>query len=169
MRATKVAIAKALRTDAEVSELVPVTSVYAVERATLPTLPAVEVIGLSSERVGDGPMVQHELSVEVTVSHQSEDGADELLDAVVRAVRQRIGAAERQLRPIALRRVRACCARSRGHAGVSARPIRRASYGARRSRSASRSANRGPVRASHAVGPSGELPGRELVTFFYRR
>ena len=102
MRATKVAIAKALRTDAEVSELVPVTSVYAVERATLPTLPAVEVIGLSSERVGDGPMVQHELSVEVTVSHQSEDGADELLDAVVRAVRQRIGAAERQLRPIAL-------------------------------------------------------------------
>ena len=102
MRATKHALAEALRTDAAVSELVPATSVYAVERATVPTLPAVEVIGLSSERVDDGPLVRHALSVEVTVSHATEDGADELVDAVVRAVRQRIDAAERQLPPIAL-------------------------------------------------------------------
>ena len=102
MRATKTAIAEALRTDAAVSELVPRAQIYAVERATLPTLPAVEVIALSSERVDTGPMLRHALSVEVTVSHATEDGADELLDAVVRAVRQRIGAAERQLRPIAL-------------------------------------------------------------------
>ena len=75
---------------------------YAVERATVPTLPAVEVIAVSSERVDTGPMVQHELSVEVTVSHTTEDGADELLDALVRAVRQRIDASERENAPIAL-------------------------------------------------------------------
>ena len=102
MRATKTAIAEALRTDAAVSELVPATSVYAVERATLPTLPAVEVIAVSSERVDDGPLVRHELSVEITVAHATEDGADELLDAIVRAVRQRLDAAERQLPEIAL-------------------------------------------------------------------
>ena len=89
MRATKTAIAEALRTDAAVSELVPPAQIYAVERATLPTLPAVEVIALSSERVDTGPMVRHAMNVEVTVSHQAEDGADELLDAVVRAVRAR--------------------------------------------------------------------------------
>ena len=54
---------------------------YAVERATVPTLPSIEVIGLSSERVDTGPMVVHELSIECTVSHATEDGADELLDA----------------------------------------------------------------------------------------
>ena len=100
MRATKRALAEALRTDAAVSALVPATSVYAVERATLPTLPAVEVIGLSSERVDNGPLVRHELSCEITVSHTTEDGADELLDALVRAVRQRLDAAERQLPPL---------------------------------------------------------------------
>ena len=102
IRAVKQAIAAALREDAEVAALVPDAQIFAVERATVPTLPAVEVIGLSSERVNDGPLVRHELSVEVTVSHATEDGADELLDAVVRAVRQRIDAAERQLPPIAL-------------------------------------------------------------------
>ena len=102
MRPVKVAIRSALASDTAVSKLVPDAQIYAVERATLPTLPAVEVIGLSSERVGDGPMVQHELSVEVTVSHTTEDGADEALNAVVRAVRQRIGAAEHDTRPIAL-------------------------------------------------------------------
>ena len=102
MRAAKTAIAAALRTDAAVSELVPPAQIYAVERATLPTLPAVEVIALSSERVDDGPLVRHELSVEVTVSHATEDGADELLAGIVRAVRQRIGAAEHQIAPIAL-------------------------------------------------------------------
>ena len=102
MRATKVAISEALRSDNNVTKLVPPAQIYGVELATLPTLPAIEVIGLSSERVGDGPMVQHELSVECTVSHPSEDGCDELLDAIVRAVRQRIDAAERQVPPIAL-------------------------------------------------------------------
>ena len=102
MRATKQAVAEALRTDAAVSTLVPATSVYATERATVPQLPSIEVIGLSSERVDDGPLVRHELSVECTASHQTEDGCDELLDAVVRAVRLRIGAAEHQLTPIAL-------------------------------------------------------------------
>ena len=101
MRPVKVAIAEALRTDAAVSELVPRTSVYAVERATLPTLPAVEVIGLSSERVGDGPMARHELSIECTVRHPSEDGADSLLSGVVMAVRERLGAAELSNAPIA--------------------------------------------------------------------
>ena len=73
-----------------------------VERATVPQLPSIEVIGLSSERVDTGPMVVHALSVECTVSHATEDGADELLDGVVLAVRQRIGAAEHDTRPIAL-------------------------------------------------------------------
>ena len=102
MRRVKVALAEALRTDAAVSTLVPPAQIFATERATIPTLPSVEVVGLSSERVGDGPMVRHELSIEVTVSHPTEDAADELLDAVVRAVRQRIGAAEHENAPIAL-------------------------------------------------------------------
>ena len=102
MRATKTAIAEALRSDDNVTKLVPREQIYAVERATLPTLPAVEVIALSSERVDTGPMLRHELSCEITVASATEDKADELLDDAVRAVRQRIGAAERQLRPIAL-------------------------------------------------------------------
>ena len=101
MRSSKQAIASALADDAAVSELVPASQVYAVERATLPTLPAVEVIGVSSE--GDTwPMVRHELSVECTVSHQTEDGADELLDAIVRAVRARLFDAEQGETPIDL-------------------------------------------------------------------
>ena len=102
MRPVKTAIAAALRTDEAVSELVPDAQIYAVERATLPTLPAVEVIAVSSERVDTGPLARHELSVEITAAHPTEDGCDELLDAVVRAVRQRLDAAERQLPPIAL-------------------------------------------------------------------
>ena len=35
-------------------------------------------------------------------SHATEDGADELLDGAVRAVRQRLGAAESDAKPIAL-------------------------------------------------------------------
>ena len=108
MRATKTAIAAALKSDAAIAALVPDAQVYAVERATIPQLPSIEVIGLSSERVGDGPMVTHALSVEVTVSHSTEDRADELLDAVVRAVRQRLDAAERQLPPIALESGEGC-------------------------------------------------------------
>ena len=60
------------------------------------------MIAVSSERVDSGPLVRHELSVEITAAHQTEDGADELLDAVVRAVRQRLSAAEHSTRPIAL-------------------------------------------------------------------
>ena len=69
MRPTKLAIADALGTDPAVAELVPDAQVFAVERATVPALPSIEVIGITSERVGDGPMVKHELSIEVTVSH----------------------------------------------------------------------------------------------------
>ena len=67
-RASKQAIAAALREDAEVAALVPDEQIYAVERAVLPTLPAIEIVGLSSE-VDTWPMVRHELSIEVTVSH----------------------------------------------------------------------------------------------------
>ena len=108
MRATKTAIAAALLSDNNVTTLVPPAQIYAVERATLPTLPAVEVIAVSSERVGDGPMVKHALSVEITAAHSTEDGADELLDAVVRAVRQRLSAAEHQIAPIALASGKGC-------------------------------------------------------------
>ena len=102
MRATKTAIAEALRMDAAVSALVPRAQIYAVERATLPTLPSIELIALSSERVDTGPMLRHELSCEITVASATEDKADELLDAVVRAVRQRVIDAEHSTRPIAL-------------------------------------------------------------------
>ena len=68
----------------------------------MPTLPAVEVIAVSSERVDTGPMVRHSLSVECTVSHPTESGADTLLDAIVSAVRQRVIDAEHSRRRIAL-------------------------------------------------------------------
>ena len=100
MRATKVALASALRTDAAASVLVPDAQVYAVERATVPQLPSIEVIGVSSERVGDGPVVRHTVSIECTVSHQTEDGADLALDAIVTAVRGRLSDAEHSERPI---------------------------------------------------------------------
>ena len=102
MRATKRAIAQALADDAAVSSLVQASQVFAVERSTIPQLPAIEVIGVSSERVDSGPMVVHELSVECTVTHSSEDGADEALDAIVRAVRARLSCAESTDDPIAL-------------------------------------------------------------------
>ena len=61
MRAVKQALAADLRADPELAELVPATSVYAVERATLPTLPAVEIIGipLRAGRLPDPPRDQH--------------------------------------------------------------------------------------------------------------
>ena len=102
MRATKVAIAAALRTDAAVSGCVPDAQIFATERAVLPVLPAVEVVALSSERVDTGPLARHELSVEITAAHPTEDGCDELLDAIVRGVRQRVIDAEHSTRPIAL-------------------------------------------------------------------
>ena len=99
VRATKLAIAAALAADTAVSNLVPAAQVFAVERAVIPTLPAVEIIGVSSERIGDGPMIKHEVSVEITVSHPSEDGADELLDSIVAAIRARLSASENSTRP----------------------------------------------------------------------
>ena len=101
MRATKTAIADALRDDPAVSALVPVGQVFACERATVPSLPAVELVGVSSERVGDGPMVRHALSVEVTVS-TDRGRADELLDSIVAAVRARLAASETTFDPINL-------------------------------------------------------------------
>ena len=89
MRGAKLAIAEALRSDDGVAQRVPGTQVFSVERATIPQLPSIEIIAISSERVGGGPLDKHELSVECTVSHPTEDGADELLDGIVRAVRQR--------------------------------------------------------------------------------
>ena len=102
MRGAKLALAEALRTDTAVAALVPAGQVFAVERATLPTLPSIEVIGVRSERVDTGPLVTHELSIEVTVTHPTEDGADELLDGIVTAVRRRLLDAERSELPIAL-------------------------------------------------------------------
>ena len=133
MRATKTAIAEALRSDDAVLALVPREQIYAVERATIPVLPSVEIIAISSERVGGGPMERHELSVECTVSHPTEDGADAALDGIVRAVRQRLGASENSERPILLasgegacwRAVRACWSCLAGHGGLSPRGMRR--------------------------------------------
>ena len=102
MRPVKVAIAEALRIDPAVSELVAPTQIYAVERSTIPLLPSVEIIGVTSERVGDGPMVRHALSCEITVGSATEDKADGLLDGIVRAVRARLRDAEHSTRPIAL-------------------------------------------------------------------
>ena len=102
MRPVKVALSRALRTDAAVCELVPPAQVFSVERSTVPVLPSIEVIGLSSERVDTGPLIRHELSVECTVRHPSEDGADSLLSDIVRAVRQRVIDAEHTTRPIVL-------------------------------------------------------------------
>ena len=90
------------------SELVPDAQIFPVEQATLPTLPAIEVIAVTSERVGDGPMVRHELSVEITVAHATADGCDEALDAIVRAVRQRLDAAERQEPEVSLANGEGC-------------------------------------------------------------
>ena len=102
MRAVKQALADALRADPAVAALVPATSVYATERAVIPSLPAVELIGLTSERIDTGPMVRHELAIECTVSHATADGADSLLDAIVAVVRGRLAASEDSTRPIPL-------------------------------------------------------------------
>ena len=102
MRATKLAIAAALAADAAVSNLIPAAQVFAVERAVIPALPSIEIIGISSERIGDGPLVKHELSIECTVSHPTEDAADLALDAIVAAVRVRLSAAAYGGRPISL-------------------------------------------------------------------
>ena len=102
MRATRQAIAEAIRTDPAVAELVPGSQVFAVERATLPSLPAVECIAVSTERVDTGPMVLHQIAIEITVASPSEDDADALLDQLVAAVRRRVSDAEQGENPIRL-------------------------------------------------------------------
>ena len=93
MRAAKRAIAAAL---AAALDGVPASQIYAVERVTLPTLPSIEVIGLTSDLQETGPLIKHLLSIEVTVSNATEDGADEQLDGLVKAVRGRLLAASMQ-------------------------------------------------------------------------
>ena len=92
MRASKIAVAAAIAE--AVTDLVPESQVYSVERAVVPVLPCVEVIGVTSERQERGPMLRHELTVEVTVSHVSEDSADTLLNSIVGSVRGRLLASE---------------------------------------------------------------------------
>ena len=99
MRSAKLAIVRALVP--ALGRLVPEPSVYAVERATLPTTPVAEVICTSSERT-ERPLIRHDLSVEITVSSTSEDEADISLDRIVTAVRGRLSAAEAESDPIVL-------------------------------------------------------------------
>ena len=103
MRAVKTAIAQALATDEAVAELVPAPQVFATERAVLPLLPSVEIVGIDSTPQEEGPLVRHLISIEVTVRAQSEDDADESLNGIVRAVRQRLSDATQQVRPIITR------------------------------------------------------------------
>ena len=100
VRASKIAVAAVLAE--AVDGLVPANQVYSVERAVLPVLPSVEVIGVTSERQESGPLNRHELSIECTVSHPSEDGADEALDAIVAAIRGRLCEAETGIDPVVL-------------------------------------------------------------------
>ena len=101
VRAAKTAITKALADYPAVAALVPVERIFTTERAVLPTLPAIELLIVSSER-SERPLIEHRMSVEITVSNPSEDGADELLDAIVTAVRQRLSDAEAESAPIIL-------------------------------------------------------------------
>ena len=98
MRATKQALAAALRADPDLAELVTPEAIHAVERATLPTTPAVEIIGVRSEATEY--LAKHELAVEITVSHATEDGADAQLDAIVAALRRRLLTAQSSVAPI---------------------------------------------------------------------
>ena len=108
MRPVKLALAAALASDNTVTALVPPAQIFPVERATLPTLPAVEVIGLSSERVGDGPMVVHELISRGHGESRDRGRGRRAARRAVRAVRQRIGAAERSDAPITQEGGEAC-------------------------------------------------------------
>ena len=101
MRDAKIAIIKALAADPAVHALAP--ACYTVERAAVPQLPSIEAIAVSSERVGNGPMVRHLMDLECTVSHATEDGVDELLDGLIQAVRRRVSDAESATRPIRAR------------------------------------------------------------------
>ena len=102
VRSSKAAIAAAFADEFAITTLVPGTQIHAVEKATLPVLPSIELVGVTSERQESGPLLRHQLSIEVTVSHTSEDGADTLLDAIVGAVRRRLLDAETGGKPIVL-------------------------------------------------------------------
>ena len=99
MIASKRAVRDAFAHDDAIANLVPPAQIFSVERSTVPTLPAVEVIAISSERIGDGPMVRHSMSIEITASDPTEDGADETLDSIVAAVRARLSDAADSTRP----------------------------------------------------------------------
>ena len=101
MRAVKQALAQALAADDAVALLVPATSIFAVERSTIPSLPAIEIVAVASERA-DRPLIRHVLSCEITVSDPTEDGADSALDAIVQAVRGRLSSAEAESDPVVL-------------------------------------------------------------------
>ena len=101
MRSTRIAIADAFKSDPAIASLVPAEQIFAVERSTIPALPAIELVGLTSERM-DFALVKHAISVEISVSNASEDGADGALDQIVRAVRARLATAESTIDPIAL-------------------------------------------------------------------
>ena len=49
MRATKLAIAAALAADEAIANLDPPVQIFSVERATVPVLPAIEIISVSSD------------------------------------------------------------------------------------------------------------------------
>ena len=99
MRATKQALAADLRADPALAELVPSSSIYAVERITLPALPAIEIIGIRSAPADY--LIRHEISIETTVSNATEDAADAQLDAIVSALRTRLLRAQSTDQPIA--------------------------------------------------------------------
>ena len=99
---TKVAIRDAFASEHAITTLVPSSQIHATEKATLPSLPSVELISVTSERQETGPLLRHSLSIEVTVSHVSEDGADELLTSIVQVLRRRLLDAETGERPIVL-------------------------------------------------------------------
>ena len=100
MRAVKTAIAQALATDEDVSALVPAKQVFSTERATIPKLPSVEVVAIASSPQDTGPLLRHALSIEITVTNPTEDGADAELDSLVRACRERLSDAAQLVRPI---------------------------------------------------------------------
>ena len=100
MRSVKTAIAHALAEDAAIAALIPSEQIHAVERATLPLLPSVEIAGVTSEPQETGALVRHSLSIECTVASADEDAADEALDRIVGAIRTRLADATQQTRPI---------------------------------------------------------------------
>ena len=101
MRTAKISIRDALASSDAITRLVPATQIHSTERAVLPVLPSIELIAIDSERT-DRPIVKHTLSCEITVSSPTEDDADEVLNAVVQAVRARLSAAEAEADPIVL-------------------------------------------------------------------